>query len=137
MKLNKAIERLSWRFGECDNIKPNQTDLNALNEVIEYIADSKKELLSQNLLFAKLYIAVYKRTMEHYDSDVLDPIPQKELHRFLSKPIEWHYENFTEFLNQKEWLSENNLVHSPWEVEDVTNNINLQMSECLRKYSES
>jgi len=140
MTLKKAIDRLSWRFGKCKVINPVQEDLDAYNTMLDYIQDSNKEQLSKNLLFAKLYIAVYKRTIEHYNTNILDPIPQKELHKFLDKPIEWHYENFCEFLNQEEWISSGdvdfNVVTSVWDLEDVTNNLKIQMGECLRKYSD-
>lgn len=136
MTLNKAINRLSWRFSKCDNINPVQEDIDSFNTILEYIEESKKEVLSQNLLFAKLYMAVLKRSMQHYDADILNNTPQKELHKFLEKPIEWHYQNFTDYLNQESCISSKDCVNLAWTLEDVRNNLNIQMTQCLIKYSE-
>lgn len=142
MTLNQAVSRLSWRFSRKGSQTFTEADIQALNRILEYINTTQEKILSENLLFAKLYMAVYKRTIEHYNTSVMDPIPQKELHKFLDRPIEWHYQNFTDYLNigvleasAEMGLTVEEATTRKFNVKEVTENLNTQMSLCLTSYS--
>jgi hypothetical protein len=53
MKLKEAFDRL--RFTLSKQNKPNQTDIEAFNEIGKYFALHQKDIIQDNLLFAKLY----------------------------------------------------------------------------------
>lgn len=55
MTIEKAFERLYWRFGTKTTFSPNQNDLEALNRIAEYINKLTDEKILQHQLFAKLY----------------------------------------------------------------------------------
>ena len=57
----KAISRLAYTIGSGN--KPNATDIEALNELIEYVNKEKQRELNNNRLFAKLYVNVFKNDL--------------------------------------------------------------------------
>lgn len=146
MTLDKAIKRLSWRFGQCKSINPVKEDLDALNAIILHINQQNNKFLKSHSLFAKLYIRVYKMTLEHYNATIFDDIPQKVLHKFLDKPLENHIEDFTWYLNSSELFkvldSDNPELKKfkealvAYENDDVRNNLNQMISKCISQYQE-
>lgn len=54
----KSLERLFYTIS--NKHTPNQKDAEALNEVIKYYNTERKELLSNNTLFAKLFVSHFK-----------------------------------------------------------------------------
>ena len=54
----KAINRLIYTISNGN--KPNQTDVDALNDVIKYYNSERERQFTNNRLFAKLYINVLK-----------------------------------------------------------------------------
>lgn len=54
MYINKAIEHFNWRFK--NSWKPTQRDIEAYNSILEYKELQETKNLSQNELFAKLWI---------------------------------------------------------------------------------
>jgi hypothetical protein len=65
MKLIEAIKRLGYTIG--NQHKPNATDAEALNSVIEFVNESNKHVTQDNLLFAKMYAYVLKEFTNHYN----------------------------------------------------------------------
>lgn len=97
--LKKAVGKLKWRFRKDDknNFKsftPNQNDVEALNCIMNWINNQKKETLNDNKLFAKLYIYHLTMNIRHFETTVLEPIPQKDLSKILSYPLEHFYKSF-------------------------------------------
>jgi len=54
---DKAIERLAFTISKQN--KPNQTDLDALKIIAEFVENSKKQEVTRNYLFAKLYVNTF------------------------------------------------------------------------------
>ena len=103
MTITKAIERISWRFK--NHIKSNKTDQEALNAVVSFVNTKHKKQLQDNEMFAKVYIFMYAYFIKHYNTDIFDSIPQKELHRYLNQPLESIIERFKDRLNEQEMES--------------------------------
>ena len=83
MKLTDAFKRL--RFTISNQNKPNQTDAEAFNEISKYFELHHKDIIQDNLLFAKLYAFVLAELLQHYTEI---EFAQKQLNKILSEPIE-------------------------------------------------
>ena len=141
MKKKEAIQRIGWRFANHDNFKVNQKDLEAWNTIIEVINSHDSNGFKNNQLFAKAYIGLLKATLEYYKTDIFDPKPQKALHKRLKKPLEWHIQEFTNYLNLSDMyqrMDYGKLVNADdaFTKEDVELNITQMINECLRKYGD-
>jgi len=66
MKIETAANRLYWRFGNKKSFTPDQTDLEALNSLVDWINGQQKIVLRDQQLFAKLYIHSLKELMLRY-----------------------------------------------------------------------
>lgn len=107
MTITSAVQRLSWRFGyENDNLNTvwdvNENDLESLNTITEFVEEKHKKQINEYQLFAKLYVMVFSIFLDKYKSTVFDKIAEKQLHRFLDKPLEDIIQRFTDNLNKSE-----------------------------------
>ena len=82
MKLKEAFDRL--RFTLTKQNKPNSTDIEAFNEIGKYFALHQKDIIQDNLLFAKLYAFTLSELLTYY-SDI--DFANKEINKILSEPI--------------------------------------------------
>lgn len=82
MKLIDAFKRL--RFTISKQNKPNQTDAEAFNEISKYFELHNKEIVQDNLLFAKLYAFTLAELLSYY-TDI--DFANKELNKILSEPL--------------------------------------------------
>lgn len=82
MKLKEAFDRL--RFTLTKGNKPNQIDIEAFNEIGTYFSLHQKDIIQDNLLFAKLYAFALSELLTYY-SDI--DFANKELNRVLKEPI--------------------------------------------------
>ena len=85
MITKEAINRLSYTISKGN--KPNETDKVALNALIKFINNSDKEVVQENLLFAKLYTIVLSDFLLNY-RDI--NFANKQLNKELSTPLEFH-----------------------------------------------
>lgn len=94
--LKKAAEHLLWRFNSEKGIYISNKDKSCLNTLLEWINNEKKTNIEERavILFTKIYIYVLNQNIIHYDTDVLDKEPQKQLNRLLDLPLENFYEAF-------------------------------------------
>lgn len=97
MNIDKNIERLGFTLSNGN--KPNQSDIDALNNVIEWVEKHRSDTIRNNQLFAKLYIYHLNEKIKYYSTDVSDFLPQKELSRILDMPLDNFYKSFTIRLN--------------------------------------
>lgn len=98
MKLQEAIKRLSFTISKQN--KPNTTDADALNSIIEFINNSNKQVVQDNLLLAKMYVFVLKEFINHYQ-DV--NYASKQINSdILNKPLEYQLELLTMQLQSNE-----------------------------------
>ena len=153
--IDQNIKRLSFTLSKGN--KPNQTDIEAFNGVVEWINTYKTDVLNNNKLFAKLYILFLKQHIEKFETDIFDQIPQKELSRLLDLPLENYYIAFTKALNDsgryrilrekgveigkhpKEMTNKADVnledFKDVWDVETVTDNLGLMIVEALKRFS--
>lgn len=117
MIITKAVDRFVWRFSKDTSYnkwKVNESDLEALNTIIDFVKNKHKQQLQANQLFAKLYVMVYAQFLQRYNATVFDDIPQVELHKLLDKPLSVFIQRFTDRLNDSELyslLDELNIKH--------------------------
>jgi hypothetical protein len=119
-----AIKRLAYTVGNKN--KPNETDAEAINKVIEWFNISNEKITQDNLLFAKIYILVLKDLSNYYKSI---EIANKEISRHLSLPLDFHIENLKNSFNRLEMDSffESLNLKPTWDsnlkIEEIRQNI--------------
>lgn len=82
MKLQEAFNRL--RYTISNQHKPNQMDADAFNEISKYFELHQKDIIQDNLLFAKLYCFTLSELLAYY-TDI--DFANKEINKVLSEPI--------------------------------------------------
>ena len=98
MILKDAIKRLGFTISKGN--KPNTTDADALNSIIEFVNNSNKQAVKENELFAKLYAFILKEFVFHY-KDV--NFASKQMNKdIFSMPLEYHLELLKTELNFNE-----------------------------------
>ncbi|WP_428743210.1 hypothetical protein [Tenacibaculum sp.] len=103
MTIKRAVDHFIFKF---NNVwKPTETDVKALQTIMDFVEEKHKKQLQDYHLFAKLYIMVYAQYLERYNATVFDDIPKKELHVLLDKPMEYFIKRFTQRLNESELYS--------------------------------
>ena len=142
MTIKTALERVFWRF---EKIKSNETDQEALNTLAEFVNNKHNKQLQDNEMFAKVYIFMYSYFLKHYNTDIYDSIPQKELHRYLDQPLEKIVERFKVKLNEKEYELQGTIVHPAigkstsefkdvWDYETVKEHLELMINLALNEF---
>lgn len=119
MTISKAIQRLQWRFTNSNSFKINSLDIEAYNTIVDWINSSQKNVWKNNQLASKLYMNLYLEQLKHYNCEVNDVIPIKEINKFLEKSMDWHLNKFIDFLKTRE-------------MERITQNLN---SEIISDFS--
>ena len=82
MTIKEAFNRL--RYTISNQNKANQNDADAFNEISKYFELHQKDIVQDNLLFAKLYCFTLSELLSYY-TDI--DFANKELNRVLSEPI--------------------------------------------------
>lgn len=105
MNIQKALNRITWRFKNPQikinesKITINEEDINAIDFLITWVGQQKKETINHNQLFAKLYCYALSNEIEFY-KDVR--FANKKLQEKLNEPIENHYDKIVSDLNRLE-----------------------------------
>lgn len=148
--LKESASRLLWRFKSKKGFTPNDNDINALNSVLKWINNQKKETLNNNHLFAKLYIYHLTMNIRYYETTVMCPTPQQDLHKILDYPLEYFYKSFINDLynNQLNRLLDKETNEEKQEIikeyieqkdlypeEYIINNLNHMITEALNKFN--
>ncbi len=107
MDINKAVQRLGWRFDQAskrqDHSFPiNQNDLDALKAIDAFVVKNQKEQLKNQELFAKLYINNLTELIEHYNTSIFDPIPRRRIYGILRQSLQGLTEKLKDTLNDSE-----------------------------------
>lgn len=150
----KAVKRLIWRLAPKENgtysrFEPNETDFNALKSLLGSLDRDKKINVSNNVLFAKLYIYNLTMNIRHFETTVLEDYPAKDLSLLLSKPLDLFYQSFYKDLQdnqlnkllkvpeseQKEVLKEYQRLKETFTLDIVTSKLDSMINQCLKKYS--
>lgn len=84
MKLKEAFSRLGFTISKQN--KPNQTDAEAFNLIVDHCKASEEKTIQENLLFAKLYAFLLKEfTMTYNNVDEAN----KQINFILSEPMDF------------------------------------------------
>ena len=144
MILEKAVQRLRWRFSNNSSFKPNEKDIQALNSILEWISSQKEISVLNQGLFAKLYIMELNRNLRTFEATIFDDIPQKELSKTLNYPLDAFYKSFHNDLhhNQLVKLFKNkdkkdiNIddLKDKYTLEIVTDKLNHMISEAVNRF---
>lgn len=158
MKLTEAIKHIQWRFGNFQKLNISEKDIEAINSLIQFANDQISENIHNNQVAYKLYLNEFIEQMKRYKATVFDNIPQKELNRFIDKPLEWHEQRFTDFLNDSEvdmvtdglgaehikdlsretvddYIRKIKEGYEAFSMEEVSSNMRMMFSETLRTFS--
>ena len=95
----KALNRLIYTISNQN--KPNQLDADALNDLIIYYNDERKRILTNNQLFAKLFIGVFKGDLIKSNGNY--KLSLDTLKMILKIDIQEHYNGFHNEINQIEF----------------------------------
>jgi phage host-nuclease inhibitor protein Gam len=105
MNIEKSLNRLNWRFknpqvkiGE-SKIIINQLDVDAIDFLVKWVNNQKKETLNENELFAKMFVYCLAYEIEFY-KDV--SFASQKLQQELSKPLSSNYDKILDTLNRVE-----------------------------------
>lgn len=105
MNIEKSLNRLNWRFknpqvkiGE-SKIIINQLDVDAIDFLVKWVNNQKKETLNENELFAKMFVYCLAHEIEFY-KDV--SFASQKLQEELSKPLSSNYDKILDTLNRVE-----------------------------------
>jgi hypothetical protein len=107
MDINKAVQRLGWRFEQASK-RPNhsfiinQNDIDALKKIDEFVVKDQKKQYQEHELFAKLYINNLTELIEYYNTSIFDPIPRKRIHGILRQSLQDLTEKLKDTLNDSE-----------------------------------
>ena len=99
MNIEKAINRLQFRFSSGNQFKPNNYDLEGVNYIIDWVNNQRSETFNNNVLFAKLFMYVFADLTRKYESNFLDTFIQKELYKLLDTDLKIYYSRITDLVN--------------------------------------
>ena len=86
MKVKEALQRIGFTIGKQN--KPNAVDADAFNAIVDFVNNSNKKELQENLLLAKMYAFVLKEFTRNYNNvDFASKQINKDI---LDKPLEYH-----------------------------------------------
>lgn len=95
-----ALSHFLWKL---KNVwEATETDVKAINLLIDNHERNKKEKVIKQRLFAKLYVFLLGEFLKKYNATIFDPIPQRELHKILDTDLNYLIAGFTEVLNDNE-----------------------------------
>jgi len=141
MKLKEAINRLGYTISKQN--KPNSTDADALNSIIEFVNISNKQVIKDNELLAKMYCFVLKDFLFYYKNV---NFAAKQINKdILSKPLQYHLEclkinldtnELTNFLESNNSININAFKESneTWEMDNVIANFEFNFNLALNTY---
>jgi len=141
MKIKEAINRLSYTISKQN--KPNTTDADALNSIIEFINLSNKEVVKENELLAKMYCFVLTDFLFYYKNV---NFASKQINKdILSKSLQYHLEclkinldtnELTSFLESENCLNIDAFKESneTWEIENVKANFEFNFNLAINTY---
>ncbi len=107
MDINKAVQRLGWRFDQASkrpdhNFHINENDLEALKTIDAFVVKDQKKQYNNQKLFAKLYIYNLTELIEYYNTTIFDPLPRRRIQEILRQSLPELTEKLKETLNDSE-----------------------------------
>jgi hypothetical protein len=143
--IEKAVQRFGWNINQ-GRLKANENDIEAYNTIVDYVKEKQSSQIINQELFAKLYIHVYGQFLIHYNSDVFNQEPKKELNKILFRSLDDCISEFYTLINQikvdrdvlnaKEVQDIQKIKITPYNEDYVSNNIIEQVNEVILKHSQ-
>ena len=62
--IEKSLQRLHWRFSQQNSFKPNETDVESLNFIIQWVKSQQSENAKEQQLFAKFFTYFFTKELE-------------------------------------------------------------------------
>lgn len=97
--LEDNIQRMFWRLAN-GKFEPNQKDVTAMKQIVEWINREKEYSVKHNQLLAKVYTRLFWIELNHH-KDI--ELAQLSLCWFLESSLDSIYEEFTDNLNDLEF----------------------------------
>lgn len=156
MKLKEAFSRLGFTISKQN--KPNQSDADAFNSLVDHFKASEQKTIQENLLFAKLYTYMLEQFTIHYNN--VDEA-NKQINKILSESMDIRVEmllmqlkmsevtqvfadpilknkNESElkeiFKRHKKFEKEFLTCFDWWDKENVTSHLNTNINLSITKY---
>ena len=144
--IEKAIQRISWRFTSDKPFKPNENDIESVNCLIDWINRQTSETINNNQLFAKLYIYHLNQTIRYFQTTIFEDIPQKDLSKILDLPLknfyiafhkELHSNLITKIVDNNKGKKEIELkeLEEMYSLEFISDKLEQQVNEALNRFS--
>jgi hypothetical protein len=129
MNSTKALQVLHRKMTQA-----SREEREAYNYLIEYVASKHKDVIIGNQLFGKLYIYLYGQFIKHYETTLFDPIPKKELHRILDRPLKTIVEEFVDIVNMGELYEDSSKNVATWKYEQIAENLRVMVNKALEEF---
>ena len=101
MNIQKAVQRLHWRFSQNKPFKANTNDLSALNDIIKYVNQEEEKTRLNHTVLAKLFIKTYQNVLYQKKTDVFDQDTKLQFYKHVFEPtLEQLISEFTFEMNQ-------------------------------------
>ena len=101
MDIVKALNILQDMI-ERQNLPNDDFRVLAYDTVAMFVIYKRKKQIESLDRPLKLYILAVSTYIENYNTSIKNPLPVKELHKYLDKPIHFHIAQFCSKLNSKE-----------------------------------
>jgi hypothetical protein len=107
MEINKAVQRLGWRFQQASkradlSFVINQNDIEALKAIDLFVVKKQRANYQKHELFAKLYINYVTELTDHYGTSLCNPLIRRRMDGILRQPIQQMIEKSLISLNDNE-----------------------------------
>lgn len=144
--IEKAIQRIAWRFTTDKSFKPNENDIDSVNCLIDWINRQTSETIKNNQLFAKLYIYHLNQSIRYFQTTVFEDIPQKDLSKLLDLPLKNFYIAFHKELhsnliskvvedNEGRKVIDVKELEEKYDLQFVSDKLEQKVNEALNRFS--
>ena len=137
MDVNRELKRLGYTIS--NQHKPNQTDADALNKLIDYVSEERSRLLNNYNLFARLFVIVFKNESIRNGGNYQKSLDNIRMH--LKIDLESQIESFNREVNQlrlenqiEDGKSIDEIKFISWTKEDTQNRIEELITNLIEDY---
>ena len=99
MQVEKAINRLVWRFENFEIIRVNKNDFDAMDSLVDFVNSLQNRPFDSNLYFSRLYAYTLLTLLRKYNTTVDNPIIHRKIRELLDTPFERLIAEITEHTN--------------------------------------
>ncbi|BFP41172.1 hypothetical protein FGF1_20170 [Flavobacteriaceae bacterium GF1] len=99
MDFNDAAKRLIWRFQNFDTIRVNESDILAINKMVDFINLRQKQDFANHKYLINLYAFLLGYFIKKYNTTISNPLPHSELHKLMKRPLDHIIKEIAEDMN--------------------------------------